>query len=342
MFSHGRLSVDRERLSEGYVQQACIQDHYLLTPREWSSLSGQTKIKETFVDIRTLKLFCHLARTLHFAKTSQACHITPSALTRMIQRLEAEVGEPLFLRDNRSVALTHAGRVFKAYADDVILQWEQLQIQLHGQKELRGELTLYCSVTAAYCILPGLIGRYREKHPKVQIRLETGDAAQALSKLARRDADAVIAALPGKMDPAFRFQKLAQSPLVFIIAKPFTKLLITRANGEIDWGKTPLIIADSGLSREHLDRWFAEHHITPCIDSQVSGHEAIIALVNLGCGVGLVPELVLKKSPFADDIAILSDTPRLPDFVIGLCTRQKNLASPRIRALWSLAGDFTD
>ncbi len=294
------------------------------------------------MDIRTLKLFCHLARTLHFAGTSQACHITPSALTRVIQRLEADVGETLFTRDNRCVALTHAGTVFKAYADDVIQRWEQLQIQLSGQAELSGELTLYCSVTAAYSVLPELIRRYRKQHPRVQIRLETGDAARALSKLVRREADAVIAALPGKMDPAFCFQKLVQSPLVFIMAKPFSERLVTRADGEVDWGKTPLIIADAGLSREPLDRWFAEHHITPCIDSQVSGHEAIIALVNLGCGIGLVPRLVLEKSPFAGEIKILSGTPKLPDFVIGLCTRHKNLASPRVRALWSLAGDFMD
>ncbi len=289
------------------------------------------------MDIRTLKLFCHLARTLHFAKTSQACHISPSALTRLIQRLEAETGEPLFLRDNRSVTLTHAGRIFKTYADDVIVRWEQLQLQLSGQTELSGELALYCSVTAAYSILPDLIRRYREKHPKVQLKLETGDAAKALTKLARREADAVIAAIPEKMDPSLCFLKLAQSPLVFIMARQFPELIITRAKGEIDWGKTPLVIPDAGLSRERLDSWFARHQITPCIYSQVAGHEAIIALVNLGCGIGLVPELVLEKSPLAHDITILSHTPVLPDFVIGLCTRQKNLASPRIRTLWSLA-----
>ena len=317
----------------GLVFRAIIWYHHGNRPTLW----GKPGNKETAVDIRTLKLFCHLARTLHFAGTSQACHITPSALTRLIQRLEADVGETLFTRDNRSVALTHAGKIFKAYADDVIQRWEQLQMQLSGQAELSGELTLYCSVTAAYSILPELIRRYRKQHPRVQIRLETGDAARALSKLARREADAVIAAIPEKMDPLFSFLKLAQSPLVFIMARQFPELAVTRAKGEIDWEKTPLVIADAGLSRERLDSWFARHHITPCIYSQVSGHEAIIALVNLGCGIGLVPELVLEKSPLAHDITILSHTPALPDFVIGLCTRQKNLDSPRIKTLWALA-----
>ncbi|MCF8093135.1 MAG: HTH-type transcriptional activator IlvY [Desulfotignum sp.] len=288
------------------------------------------------MDIRTLKLFCHLARTLHFAGTSQACHITPSALTRLIQRLEAEVGEPLFIRDNRLVELSHAGKIFKAYADDVIHRWEELQAQLSQDVELRGELSLFCSVTAAYSILPELVRQYRKMHPKVQIRLETGDAARALSKLANREADAVIAAVPGNLEKHLCFQQLAVSPLVFIMARQFPDILVMH-KGSIDWEKTPLIIADTGLSRDHLDRWFAQNHIKPQIYSQVSGHEAIIALVNLGCGIGLVPGLVLEKSLFANQITIVSDTPKLPDFVIGLCTRHKQLSNPRIRALWSLA-----
>ena len=43
-----------------------------------------------------------------------------------------------------------------------------------------GQLSLYCSVTAAYSILPRIIPRYRAAHPGVQIHLETGDPAQAL------------------------------------------------------------------------------------------------------------------------------------------------------------------
>ena len=56
------------------------------------------------MNIHELKVFKHLAGTLHFGRTSRACNITPSALTRTIQRLEEEVGKKLFIRDNRSAA----------------------------------------------------------------------------------------------------------------------------------------------------------------------------------------------------------------------------------------------
>ena len=289
------------------------------------------------MDIRTLELFRHLAGTLHFARTSLACNMTPSALTRVIQRLEIEVGERLFLRNNRWVELTFAGIAFKKYAEDVILRWDRLKGELSEEDVLSGELSLYCSVTAAYSILPDIISKYRLVHPRVQMKLETGDPAQALSRLVNRDVDAVIAALPEKMPKNFRFLKMATSPLVFISSRRFPKMIVHKKEG-IDWDKTPMIIADKGLSRERMDLWFAKNRLVPNIYSRVAGHEAIIALVNLGCGMGLVPRLVLEKSPFLEEIVILDAVPELPPYEIGLFTNQNNLTNPKIQALWDLAG----
>ncbi|MCP4719087.1 MAG: HTH-type transcriptional activator IlvY [Desulfobacteraceae bacterium] len=293
------------------------------------------------MDIRTLQLFRHLSVSLHFARTSLACNITPSALTRVIQRLEAEVGEQLFMRDNRSVELTFAGLAFKQYADDVILRWERLQGELSEDDVLSGELSLYCSVTAAHSILPEIITKYRVIHPKVQIRLETGDPAKSLPRLVNRDVDAVIAALPEKIPKHITFLKMATSPLVFIGSRRFPEILVYKKD-KIDWEKTPMIIADVGLSRERMDLWFAKNQLVPNIYSRVAGHEAIIALVNLGCGMGLVPRLVLEKSPLLEEIVVLDGMPELPPYEIGLCTIQNNLKNPKIQALWALAGQIQE
>lgn len=293
------------------------------------------------MDIRTLQIFRHLSTSLHFARTSMACNITPSALTRMIQRLEGEVGQALFIRDNRSVELTFAGQAFKTYAEDVIRRWDRLQMELSDDDVLRGELSIYCSVTAAYSILPDIIARYRVIHPKVQIKLETGDPAKSISLLVNRDVDVVIAALPEKMHNHLAFLKMVTSPLVFIAPRRFPGIVHYR-DGGIDWEKTPMILPDVGLSRERMDLWFARHQQVPNVYSRVAGHEAIIALVNLGCGIGLVPELVFEKSPLMEDIMILNDLPELPPYEIGLCAIEKNLSSPKIRALWDLAAGAKD
>ncbi len=68
------------------------------------------------MDFRTLSLFTHLARTLHFANTANQMAVSPSTLSRAMQRLEQETGCALFERDNRSVVLTAEGRRLLASA----------------------------------------------------------------------------------------------------------------------------------------------------------------------------------------------------------------------------------
>jgi len=290
------------------------------------------------MDIRNLKLFRHLAGTLHFARTSKACYITPSALTRVIQRIETELGEKLFVRDNRSVELTPAGIAFKKYADDVLQRWDRLHDELSSDAVLQGELSIYCSVTAAYGFLPEMMAMYRKKYPGVGIHLETGDAAKALIKLSNQDADMVIAALPDVLPKDLVFQTISRTPLVFIAPLQYPEIVI-QTGGRINWEQTPLIIPDHGLSRDRIDQWFAKENFIPKIYSQVAGNEAIIVMVSLGCGIGLVPRMVLEKSPFFDQVKILDKAPDLPPFIIGLCTRKKNLANPRVKALWSIVNE---
>lgn len=288
------------------------------------------------MDNRDLKLFKHLASSLHFGQTSRACHVTPSALTRIIQRLEEELGEALFLRDNRSVSLTAAGKVFRSYADDAIQRYEMLRGDLSREEGLGGEVTLYCSVTAVYSILPAIFQKFRSVHPDVHINLQTGDAALALTKLESKEVDITVAALPDSLPESVEFLEIVETPLVFIVPSAFPEM-IQYQEEQIDWSQTPVIIANLGLSRERTDRWFQEKNIVPNIYAQVAGNEAIIAMVALGCGVGVVPGLVLEKSPLKEQIDIVTVMPELESFSIGICTMRKNMRLPQVDAFWEIA-----
>ena len=70
------------------------------------------------MNIKNLQLFIHLSDSLSFHQTAQSMHISPSALSRVIQRLEQELGQSLFQRDNRSVELTMAGKKLIPVARD--------------------------------------------------------------------------------------------------------------------------------------------------------------------------------------------------------------------------------
>ena len=286
------------------------------------------------VDTRDLKLFLHLAETLHFGRASQAGNITPSGLTRTIQRLENELGQPLFVRDNRSVAPTPAGRTLRIYAEEAIGRWNELQAALAGHSELHGELSIYCSVTAILSFLPEILGTFTTTYPQVHINLQTGDAAMALAKLQNGEVDVTIAALPDRRPPQVEFLKIVDTPLLFIAPVRFPDTVRLEADGGVDWTQTPLIVPERGLSRTRALRWFADQKIRPRIYAQVAGNEAIITMVAIGCGVGIVPSLVLEKSPLQDQVRVLRTAPRLAPFSVGICTTGRSRSNPIVQAFW--------
>ena len=82
------------------------------------------------MDTKNLKLFLHLSESLHFGQTGEAMHMSASAVSRTIQRMEEEVGQRLLERDNRSVRLTEAGRRLQVFARQTLAQWQQLSESL--------------------------------------------------------------------------------------------------------------------------------------------------------------------------------------------------------------------
>ena len=94
-----------------------------------------------------------------------------------------------------------------------------------------------------------------------------------------------------------------------------------------------------GLARQRVNQWFREQGIRPDIYAQVTGNEAIVSMVSLGFGVGVVPELVVENSPKQANVSILPVQPSLKPFTIGICSLRRKLSNPLIRAFWELARD---
>ncbi|WP_036770838.1 HTH-type transcriptional activator IlvY [Photorhabdus australis] len=292
------------------------------------------------MDIRDLKLFLHLAESCHFGRTAKSMHVSPSTLSRQIQRIEETLGHPLFLRDNRSVKLTFAGEQLKQFAQQTLLQYQQLQHSLNQQSpSLSGELRLFCSVTAAYSHLPQILDRFRAEHPLVEIKLTTGDAADAVNKVQSNDADLGIAGKPEKLPDNVSFTKIGKVPLVLIAPSlPCTvRTLVTQENP--NWDTIPFILPEHGPSRKRIEHWFRHHQINnPLIYATVSGHEAIVSMVALGCGIALIPNVVVENSPepVRNRISLLDNISLVEPFELGICVQRKRLNEPLIKAFWGL------
>ena len=283
------------------------------------------------MDFYELKAFILLARHLHFAKAATVLHASPSALSRILSRLEEEVGTRLVDRETRQIRLTEAGAQFLVFAQESLDKKDGLHLLLGSTDGiLRGNLRVFASVTACYSILPALADTLKNLHPELKLTVETGDPAEAEVFLRENKVDLALAALPDQGFSGLESFSVRRTPLVFAASREgiygnldLGKLkipgdpLVSRNLWMQTLGTHPLILPSRGLARERLDRWASSHHVHLKIAAETSGNEAVLALARLGLGLGLVPRIVLENSPFSDGLTLYPAGEELGDYDLG-------------------------
>lgn len=285
-----------------------------------------------------LGIFLHLAGSLHFARSAQALHMSPSALTRAIQRLEEELGQPLFQRSKRSVALTRAGEIFRDHARAQLAAHARLQEALATETLApTGELRIACTVTACHSVLPRLFARCRERYPGIHLQLSTSDAARCLQALENDEVDLAVVPEPDRPAAELRFVRLAHTELSFIAPASDADMARRAKLGGGHWNGLPVILPRRGLERQRIDAWLEQQGARPDVYAEVDGNEAILAMVALGCGVGVVPELVRKDSPLRGRIEQLEIKRPPRGYYVSLCAKSRTLSRRTAAVLWELA-----
>jgi DNA-binding transcriptional LysR family regulator len=167
-----------------------------------------------------LKLLAHVvevARTGSIRKAAERLNLTPSAMNRRIQDLEAEVGTPLFERRPRGVRLTTAGEMFVRYARSQIAEAERMLSQVEDLRGLRrGPIQIACSQALALDFLPSRIAEFQQQHPKVLFDLKVMDHERALAALAAYEVDLALVYRPA-MWPSLRAIASIPQRLVVIV-----------------------------------------------------------------------------------------------------------------------------
>jgi LysR family positive regulator for ilvC len=304
------------------------------------------------MDSADYQAFDELARQAHFGRAAKRLGASPSALSRRVQAIEESLGVTLVERGHGQLTLTRAGATFLAFAREELEREQSMRLALtvHGGQP-EGELRLACTVTACYSILPRLIAECRRRFPAVSLKVHTQDAVQSLAALLAGDIDLAVVPKESDAEGDLRFQALGRAKLVFIgpprqanqwldhesfaaLSHPPRAPLARRKLGKL-LNAAPFVAQLAGVERKRLDAWRRELGLNSPIAAEVAGNEGLIAMVALGAGIGLVPDLVLDKSPA--EVTRLLALPSPEGYDVSLCTKNKTLRRPAARAFWDIA-----
>jgi LysR family transcriptional activator of nhaA len=147
-----------------------------------------------------LYYFWHVAKTGHLTQAAQQVHTSQSALSAQIRLLEDRLGEPLFTREGRKLALTDTGRLVLSYAEDIFGLGQEMLGRLQGRAQGMVRLRVGSVATLSRNYQENLL-RPLLDDPAVVLTLESGPVDGLLARLVQHQLDVVLANESVPADP---------------------------------------------------------------------------------------------------------------------------------------------
>ncbi|MCG7406850.1 LysR substrate-binding domain-containing protein [Paenibacillus sp. ACRRX] len=146
------------------------------------------------MELLQLQYFLAVARLEHVTEAARNLHVTQSSLSKTIQRLEEDLGVPLFDRSGRKLRLNEFGSSFLRRAERALFELEQGKQELHDLSK-REHSTLELAVTTA-STLPGILREFRNKRPDIQFHVQMLTTQEMITLLQRGEVDYCLSSPP--------------------------------------------------------------------------------------------------------------------------------------------------
>ncbi|KAA8787876.1 LysR family transcriptional regulator [Paenibacillus amylolyticus] len=146
------------------------------------------------MELLQLHYFLTVARLEHMTEAARMLHVTQSSLSKTIQRLEEDVGVPLFDRTGRKLRLNEYGSKFLTRAERALFELEQGRQELRDLSDLDHDVLELVVTTAS--TLPYILRKFRNKHPHIQFHVEMLTTEEAAVLLHRGEVDFCLSSPP--------------------------------------------------------------------------------------------------------------------------------------------------
>jgi DNA-binding transcriptional LysR family regulator len=237
-----------------------------------------------------IKYFLAVCEALNVHRAAEHCHVTQPALTRAVQKLEAELGGQLFCRDKGRVELTEFGRLMLPQLREVLERRDHARTIARSFLKLEAApLTLGVMCTIGPVLFVAFLNAFREHHPGVEVTVVENVPARLSELLLNGSLDVALMAQPESFDPRLKVVPLYRERfgLAFPAGHPFEQRNTLHVSDVRD---------QTYLSRVNCE--YRDYLIELCGEFGVGFHRGfkseredwIMTMVAAGMGICFLPE----------------------------------------------------
>lgn len=290
------------------------------------------------IDFDGIQAFVAIAELGGFSKASEHLHVTQTALTRRLQKLEAYLDLRLLDRTTRYVELTAVGRDFlpqaKAIVSDVTRAVEKLK---DASSCGRGNFTIACIPTMASHMLPKVMRRYALSHPDNRIRIIDASGFEVRDAVLHGQAELGIG-LPTDSHPELSETLLLEEPYMYFCREEDA----LSKQKQVAWSQLHdaklIAISTMSANRVFLDYQLLKRGINISGTYEVRHLSTAIGLVAAGVGVAILPSSTLEEGARPGVRRIPLTSPTIKRKIVVIRKRNSTL-SPAASAFFDLLMD---
>jgi len=245
------------------------------------------------MDLFQLETFLAVAEERSFSRAATRLHRTQPAVSQIVAKLEAELGEVLLERSSRDGTLTDAGEVLREYATKMLNLRAESMGALAELRELhRGRLNLAANEYTCLVLLP-LLDEFRRQNPRIKVTVQRALASRIADDVLVHSVEMGVLGFPPD-DAQIRSVVVYRDELDFVVnpKNPLAQL------GEVSIRQlgTQNFIAHniSSPQRQKVIDTFKRHKTPLRMGVELPSLEAIKRFVEMGNGVALVPGLTVR------------------------------------------------
>ena len=240
----------------------------------------------------TYEIFYTVAQEKSFQKAAKILNMTPAAISHAISSMEKELGFSLFIRNKNGTVLTSNGEAIYPHILDILNSNEYLLQSVAQLKGLRsGTIKVGCFNSVCTAWMPAIMTAFREEYPEITVKIFQGTYTDVEEWLKNGTIDVGFLSESCTRDffytPIYKDQLLCLTPKNFPVANPdFIS---------IDELENQAFVFQREACDTDVQAFLDKYHISIKTNHHVIDDQSTVALIEAGMGIGIMPEILVKK-----------------------------------------------
>ena len=257
------------------------------------------------INLHQLATFQVVAKHCSYVRAAEELHFSQPAVSAQIRQLEDAMGVKLFDKIGRKTHLTQAGEELYLYSQKIFSLIDETMESMEALRSPHyGRLSVGADTTVGTYVIPGVLGKFHQMYPEVEITLEVFNRGYLVDALVNNHVDMVVMGKIPTEVPVFA-APFAPNELV-LVAPPTHRLAGCTHVPFVELAREHFLLREVGSgTRAALENAFQEAGTPLQISMQVGNNSAIKQGVAAGLGIALISRVALDMELETHRLVIL-------------------------------------